>query len=840
MRPAQENPVVSEPRRAVTIIPLLVASATFLVFYGALRGQFLNWDDQVNFLQNPHYRGLGWTQIRWMFTRSLDMGHYMPLTWLTLGLDFKLWGLNPFGYHLTGVLLHCANAAIFFLVARRLFAAAAPATAAASGAEFDFPAAVAALFFSVHPLRVESVAWVTERRDVLSGFFYLLAVLCYLRAAACAETRKSSRGRLLSAFFFGCSLLSKISGITLPLTLALLDLYPLGRLSANSRLWLAPDARRIWREKIPFLILALPVAWLGIVAQRRIGVLPPLGKWGAAERLSSALFGASFYVWKTIAPLGLSPYYPFPREMHPLAAPFLFSGLFAAALTAAAFAARRRWPAVLAVWSSYLIALLPVSGIVRNGSQIAADRYTYIPCLGFALLAAGAAASFRKENGFRGTRSAAALAAVLLGALACLTWRETKAWRDTESLWKHALSEDGGNAVALDGMGEVLAGEGKDGEAIRYYESALLRNPDYAEAHNDLGLALARTRKKDEAIREYSLAVKADPGLAEAHNNLGADLAARGKAEDAVREFNLALQFRPEGAHAAHAHDNLGRVYASQGKMEEAFAQFRRAVEADPNLAEAHNDWGLVLAEQGKRDDALRQFDLALQARPEYAEALSNREALGKSGPTSAGGGGPERGALAANPTDAEGHNNRGYALAQQGKADAAVREFNLALQARPGYPDAHNNLGLVLAGQEKIEEAVRHYELALKAQPDFAEAHYNLGLALAAQGKTDAAISQYELAIKTNPNYAEAHSSLGIALGGQGDLGGAISHFTSAIAAKPDLAEAHANLGLALVRQGKTDEAIAQLREALRLNPGFAPARDLLEKLEKSKNVVR
>lgn len=233
-------------------LPAFVAFATFLAFLPALRNGFVNWDDEFNFLTNPYYRGLGWTQIKWMFGASSQYGHYIPLTWLTLGLDYMLWGMNPSGYHLTNLLLHCANAVIFFYASRRLLTLAAREHAGSDPTGLDFSAVFSALFFSLHPLRVESVAWVTERRDVLSGFFYLLMVLFYLRA--CAEEREPQGPRWLrlSAAMFVLALLAKINGIALPLALLGLDIYPLRRLPGDARCWLAPDVRHVWLEKIPF------------------------------------------------------------------------------------------------------------------------------------------------------------------------------------------------------------------------------------------------------------------------------------------------------------------------------------------------------------------------------------------------------------------------------------------------------------------------------------------------------------------------------------------------------------------------------------------------------------
>ena len=713
---------------AESIVPLLVAAATFLIFSGVLRNGFLNWDDPTNFLQNPHYRGLGWTQIRWMFTSSLGLGHYMPLTWLTFGLDFTLWGMDPFGYHLTNLLLHCANAAVFYFVSRRLLALSAPAGETTSARSLDFFAGLSAILFALHPLRVESVAWVTERRDVLSGFFCLLSILFYLQAGA--DPSKYKRRIALSVAFFAFSLLSKISAVTLPLALAVIDLYPSRRLPADPKLWFSPAARRVWLEKAPFVLLALPAGLLGISGQLRIGTLRSLAQWGAVQRLSVALYGAAFYDWKTVAPWSLSPFYPLPSKIDPLAAPFLLSGFFVFAVSVVAIVARRRLPAALAVWAWYLILLLPVSGLSQSGAQIAADRYTYLPCLGFALLTAGVFARLTAEIGGSARRISSVVAAFLVAALSALTWRENRAWRDSESLWRHALAISPDLPLAHNSLGIDLFRQKRIGEAIAQYDLALQKQPDFPEAHNNLGLALVAQGKIEEAIGQFDLALQERPDYAEAHNSIGQALAGQGKANEAMRHFDLALQERPD---FPEAHNNLGLALAAQGKTDEAIRHYELALRTRPDFSQARYNLGLTMAGQGKIDKAIRQYDLSLQSMPDSAET----------------------------------HNNLGKILAEQGKLDEAIRQFELALKARPDSASAQNNLGLALARQGKLEEAIRHYNaaLALDSKPELPFIHNNLAAALAQQGKTEEAIRHLRQALELKPGFTSVQENLSILL---------------------------------------------------------------------------
>src|SRR5881409_3840598 len=364
------------------LAPLLIALVTFAAFLPVLQNQFVDWDDQRNFLDNHHYRGLGWTHLRWMWTTHL--GHYIPLTWMTLGLDYLLWGMNPVGYHLTNLLLHAANAVVFFFVVRRLLARALPSPSE-RGHALALSAGFASLVFAIHPLRVESVAWATERRDVLSGLFYLLTLLMYLRA--CERGARGQRLYWLSVALFGCALLSKSMAVSLPIVLLILDVYPLRRLGGSLGCWWSEPARRVYVEKIPFVLLAAAASALAVRAQSLVHSMAPLDQLSVAARLAVSAYGLSFYLWKMIVPSNLSPLYPRPLTVDPWAMPFVLSYGLVLATTGIALALRRRVPGLSAAWSAYVVVLLPVLGIVQIGSQIAADRYTYLASFGWATLA---------------------------------------------------------------------------------------------------------------------------------------------------------------------------------------------------------------------------------------------------------------------------------------------------------------------------------------------------------------------------------------------------------------------------------------------------------------------
>src|SRR5213596_2266512 len=368
-------------RRGFWLVPALIALVTFAAFLPVLQNQFVDWDDQRNFLDNHHYRGLGWTHLRWMWTTHL--GHYIPLTWMTLGLDYLLWGMNPVGYHLTNLLLHAANAVVFFFVVRRILTLALLG-ASEHGHALAVSAGFAALVFAIHPLRVESVAWATERRDVLSGLFYLSAVLAYLRAC---DREERGRGWYWGAVaLFAGALLSKSMAVNLPVVLMILDVYPLRRLGGSIGWWSKP-ARRIYVEKIPFVLLAAVASAIAVMAQFSIHAALPLAQLSVPGRLAVSAYGLSFYLGKMIVPVNLSPLYELPRTVSPWAMPFILSFGLAIAITAIVLSLRRRMLGLPAAWLAYLVVLLPVLGIFQSGPQIAADRYTYLAGLGWAILA---------------------------------------------------------------------------------------------------------------------------------------------------------------------------------------------------------------------------------------------------------------------------------------------------------------------------------------------------------------------------------------------------------------------------------------------------------------------
>jgi protein O-mannosyl-transferase len=599
------------------IIPLALALVTFLVFLPALWNTFVEWDDQVNLYKNEEYRGLTWPQIRWMFSTVL-LGHWIPLTWLTFGLDFVLWGMNPLGYHLTSLVIFAANAPVFYFVALHLLRQ----STGFAGGTLRLSAIVATLFFAIHPLRAESVGWATERRDVLSGLFFLLTILMYLKAC---DANGKHRGWLLagSVGLYVLALVSKASVMVLPLALVVLDIYPLRRLGGRWREWTGARARAVWLEKIPFFVLGVAGGAVTYYAQNSNTFITSLEKYPLSARPAMVFYSLWFYLEKTLMPQGLSPLYELPVRVSLLDRQFLVPAMAVTAITAAVVALRKRWPAGLAVWAYYAIALGPVIGIVHSGHQLTNDRYSYLPGLGFALVI-GAAAGVVARTGAAGTlrpslvRTLAGLGLVWACGLAYLSAHQVQIWRDTESLWRYAIESEPTCAICRGNLGVYLASQGNLDLARAELDRVVALRPDDAKVYRHIGYTEALLGDFPRAIEHLELYLKQYPNDADALSNLGAALLNGKRPREALGTLQRAIQIKP--LHAL-AHVNTGYVYADLGEQAKALSSFRKAIALQYDTPQAWFGLARVHLESGQPDAArtvwgiLGLFDAKLAGR---------------------------------------------------------------------------------------------------------------------------------------------------------------------------------------------------------------------------------
>jgi protein O-mannosyl-transferase len=603
-------------RPAWRAAPFALALVTAVVFAPVLRAGFLDWDDPINFLENPYYRGLGGPQLRWMLTANV-MGHWIPVTWLTLGADFAVWGMNPFGYHLTNLVLHAVSAALFYLVSRRLLGLAMPAAAPGIA---SLGATAAALFFAVHPLRVESVAWITERRDLTSGLFFLLTILAYLKAHE-RPPAVATGWRWVSLGAAALALTSKSIVMGLPLVLVILDVYPLGRLGPRVRDWWSAEARPVWREKIPFALLAVAAGAAAYLVQRSAGYLNPADP---AARIGMVAYNVWFHVWKTVAPLNLGPIYELPSRVNPLELPYLLSAAGSLAITAAVWLLRRRWPAGPAIWTFYLVMLAPVAGFVHTGNHLGADRNTYVPGMGFALPVGALAMTIvlaRRRGLLRAPIAAMALGvvAVWIGGLALAARAQSSIWHDSETLWRYAIEVDPGCAICHHNLGTMLGRRGDWAEAQALLDQAIALRPDRSEFQGNYGPLLIQLGRRAEGVAKLRYRLGQEPRDVNARVNLGIALIEDGRPGEAIAELEQALRVKPDSVPAL---TSLGRALLAGGRAEPALAVFERALRIDATDPIAHLGLARTHLARGDRAAAREQIPILDRLDPRLARML--------------------------------------------------------------------------------------------------------------------------------------------------------------------------------------------------------------------------
>jgi protein O-mannosyl-transferase len=581
------------------LIGLLLALVTLLVYLPVTRHGFLNYDDNDYVTENPAVQnGLGWAAIQWAFTTQ-HAGNWHPLTWLSHTNDCSLFGLNAGAHHVVNVLFHAANAALLFGLLLRLTGAL-------------WPAAFVAALFAWHPLHVESVAWIAERKDVLSTFFALLTLLAYTRYAQKhgagdkdradnGTTRENKIQNPASLFywlalgFFALGLMAKPMLVTLPFVMLLLDYWPLGRIaecgvrSANLRnatrpSTLNPQLSTLLVEKWPFFLLTAVSCGVTVITQRNAEGIIPLEDFPAVSRLENVPTAYARYLLKTIWPANLAVIYPLSPNISSLA--LVTSLAILISLSVAAGLACKRSPYFPVGWLWFLGTLVPVIGLVQVGIAALADRYTYFPLVGVFIAVAFAARDL--ANRFSVPKPAVATAAFLaLAACLVLTERQLRYWHDSESLFRHALAVTKDNGMA----------------------------------HLNLGTVFQETGRLNEALAEYRAAARRLPGYFHVHNNLGSVLDDLGRPEEALAEYRLTLQLRPN---LPAVHEGIGIVYAELGRFAEAMNEFTNAAQLDPAYSWPYFQMGQVLLKQGRDPEAMEKFRAALRIDPDNFQILAH------------------------------------------------------------------------------------------------------------------------------------------------------------------------------------------------------------------------
>jgi tetratricopeptide (TPR) repeat protein len=565
--------------RQLAAVCVLLFGLVVWTFLPALHNGFVNYDDDVYVTGNAHVQGgLSLAGAAWAF-KSLEVSNWHPLTWLSHMADCSLYGLNPEGHHLTSVLLHAINTVLLFLALRRMTGA---------GWRSLFVAAV----FGLHPLRVESVAWVAERKDVLSTLFGLLTLIAYSRYAEQFKIQNSKFkiSYALALVCFAFSLMSKPMLVTLPFLMLLLDWWPLGRIQ-NSKFKIQ-NCKWLVLEKIPFFALAAASCAVTYLAQKHGGAMVLMAGQPFPARVENALVSYVRYLGKLFWPDHLAVVYPvvdhWPMQEVVLAIALL------AAVSAAVIAMRRSHSYLLTGWFWFLGTLVPVLGLVAVGEQAMADRYTYFPLIGVLLIVAWGAEEMTRRWRQR-TFGLTVVSVIILATCIVVTRQNLAYWKTSETLFRHAIAATGENYSAHCSLGNALLSEGHPDEALVEFQTAAKLKPDSPENHCNVGVVLADLNRMDEALAEFQIAVKLDPDNGLAHQNLGLALERMDRLDEATHEYQEAIRLMPD---YATGHNSLGIALAKQGRLDESLTQFQDAVRLDPTYQAAQDN--LKMARQLK------------------------------------------------------------------------------------------------------------------------------------------------------------------------------------------------------------------------------------------------
>jgi tetratricopeptide (TPR) repeat protein len=691
----------------------IVSLATLSLYLVALRHEFVIWDDPEYVLNNYQIRSLDWAFLRWAFS-TFYASNWHPLTWISHALDYAVWGLNPFGHHLTNIVLHAANTflvVILYMKLRDIWTARTLTSVRADAREGQrglIAAGVAGLLFGMHPVHVESVAWVSERKDLLCGLFYLLSLLTYanyvrLRGGGPGTGQLRSirsllqeRTYLLSIAFCMLALMSKPMAVSLPVVLLILDWYPFKRFNSLASFQAA------FLEKLPFILLSTIVAILTIMAQRTGGAMSLMSivpLWGRVLVAAKALIA---YLGHMAMPVGLSPFYPYPKPQE-IAHVFpreLTLYLLVIAIIAILYSKMRDRAFFLAAAAYYVVTLIPTLGILQVGVQSMADRYTYLPSLGPFFIVGSVSAwgwdrSAMLKQWARPARYCIAFAgASLLVFLSLATLRQVSIWKNSIDLWSFVIehnSDDDAYAFAYMNRGLAYAEKGNIDLAMKDYDRTIALDPSYAQAYINRGVLYGKLGQQDRAREDYDAAIARDPS-----NGL--------------------------------AYYNRGIVFGELGQVQRAIEDYSVAIKLNSSFPSAFSNRGMLFDKMGRYDLAIEDFTTAISLRPGYTDD----------------------------------HIRRGRAFKEQGLFILALEDYTTAIALDPGSAEAFNGRGVVYKHLEQFEQAMADFDKAIALNSSFYQAYCNRAVVLGRMGHDESAVSDYSKALSLRPDLAQIYVERG------------------------------------------------------------------------------
>ncbi len=703
-------------KRNKYLIIILLSILTFAAFSGIATNDFINFDDDFYIIENHYIKsGINIQTIKWALTTTY-FSYWHPLTWLSHTLDWSLFGSWAGGHHLVSLLFHIGAVLFLFLFLNKT-------------TQQLWPSAIVAALFAVHPLRVESVAWASERKDVLSMFFGMATLYAY---AFYVQDKKISK-YLLCFFLFVLALMSKPMMVTIPFILLLVDYWPLQRWQkalnpqpVQTQVSIAQQQKskkkkkrknapipaeqakaptiikntkqltlELLKEKIPFFVLSIISSLVTIWAQDKEGSIVAMDKLFFSERLSNAIVSYATYLGKIFLPVNLSIFYPYQLIS---GWQLLGSVLLLIIITAGVLFFVRKAPFLMTGWLWYLGTLIPVIGLVQVGKQAIADRYTYIPSIGIIIMLVWGLLFLVPKEKVR-KYFLAPLSGVAILIMMILSWQYCLSWKNSITIFNHALEATKNNYLAHNNLGVALAETGNNKEAISHYHAAIKINPLYDNALVNLGTLLTAAGKNEEAVNYYLQAIKANPVNAHAHTNLGAALSAMGKKKEAEDHYRQALNIDQTHVDAFY---NLANLLTEQGRKDEAAANYRQAISINPGHSRAHYNYAELLVQAGNINQAIEHFREAARLDTASFKAL----------------------------------NNLGVLLEKQRRHDEAIYYYQKALQLEPKHAGLHFNLGVALGNKGDLEKAVKHFEKALELNPKLIEARQALNMAQEMQKK--------------------------------------------------------------------------------------------------------
>ncbi len=696
----------------VLMIYFFLMVATLAAFWQVTGNGFINFDDPLYVTENIHVQhGITGEAIRWAFT-AVHAGFWHPLTWMSLMLDAEIFGLNPHGYHLTNLLFHIANTLLLFYVLNRM-------------TKSPWKSAFVAALFALHPLHVESVAWVSGRKDVLSTFLWMLTMAAYIHYVE----HRGLRTYLMVFSFLALGLMAKPMLVTLPFVLMLLDYWPLQRFDLRAhRSLLMP----LLLEKIPLIILSVISSIVTFVAERREDIIVDLNLLSPVDRIANALVSYATYIEKTLWPTNLAFYYPYQWWTF---WQMLGAFLFFITVTSITIWGATKYRYLIVGWLWYVGTLIPVIGFVQLGSQLRPDRYTYIPLVGVFLITAWGIPELIKKTRYR-REALISLSVLTISCFSITTFIQTGYWRNSLILFDHSLKVTDKNFIAFNHRGAAYFSLGQFKEAIADFDRAITINPQYGLAYMGRANAEQELGNNKQAILDYNMAVDLMPKYSTIYYRRGNAYAALGKYTQAIEDYDISIRIEPSG----QAYGDRGYAYAAIGEYRQAIADYDRAIGNLPNLAMLYADRGIAYAALGKYQQAIEDYNKAIQLKPS-AKAYGDRWAV----------------------YVGEAYGYRGIAYAAIGKYQQAIEDYDRAIQLQPSA-EVYGNRGTAYAALGKYPQAIEDYNKAIQLKPRLAGFYIVKGIAYAALGQYKQAIFDFDRAIEIDPENAVAFNNRGLA----------------------------------------------------------------------------